>query len=49
MQNSFTSRYVLRYTSVNDPSIEVLKVKHAVTLHDCAKIAVDEDGVICVA
>jgi len=26
-----------------------LKVKHVVGLPDCAKIAVDKDGVICVA
>jgi len=27
--------------------LEALKVKHAVGLPDCAKVAVNEDGVIC--
>ena len=49
MQNTFTFLYVIRCTSVNDPTIRSLKVKHTVGLPNCANVVVDEDGVICVA
>lgn len=46
--NIFISHYMIRCITVNDPSV-TLEVKHTIGLHDFAMVAIDEDGVICVA
>jgi len=48
MQNTFASYYMIRGTSVNNPSIKSFKNETRSRVTDFAKVAVDEDGVIYV-